>query len=193
MAVILAGVSLATTACGGGDAGAAGKEITRLEEIPVELTVKMRGDINLTIDKQVITSTFVVRRVKDNEQADQQIVGVETLEPVAVDNMLVIVGGSIVPYKGDGKYTIEPGSIFDAAKEAEAAAKAGKKRQRSSVKVEWWPGSDIAGETVLFLRREKACKATISEEGTRGRIVCPVVTDEARSKRFSLDLAWDVP
>lgn len=193
----LAFVALVSSAgCGigrGAGSGDDGTEVERIEQIPVELSVKLRGDINATLSKRVLKSTFVVRRTKDETLANDQVMGVETVDPVAVDGMLIKTGIAVVPFKGDGKYTMKAGSPSDALKEEEESKRTGKPRQRSSVKVEWWRGTDIKGPTELFWRREKECKATVRDEGTRGHVVCPVVTDEARTKKFSFEFSWDVP
>lgn len=185
-------LALLASGCREGNAGA-DVDVERIEQIPVQLTVKLRGDVNVTLDKQVVKSTFVVRRLKDKEQFQNQVMGVEAFEPVAVANMLIKPGFSVVPFTGDGKYTFKPGSPHDAVKEEEEAKRTGKPRQRSSVKVEWWPTSDINGPTELFLRRLEPCKATVQDDATRGRVFCPVVTDEQRTKKFSFEFVWDVP
>lgn len=193
---VLVAVALPGVACtqdAGGSVKASNVEVTRVETIPVELTVKLRGDINLTMTKRILKSTFIVRQTKDKEQANNQVMGVENIDPVEVDGMLIKAGVSVVPFQGDGKYKFNPGSPSDAVKEEEEAQKTGKPRKRSSMKVEWWSTKDITGPTELFWRRVEECNATVEQDATRGRVVCPVVTNENRSKKFSFELSWDVP
>lgn len=191
--VISAAVGAGCDRGGGSGADASPADVNRIEQIPLQVTVKLRGDVDLTLDKKVVKATFVVRRFKDKKQFDNQVMGAEVLEPVAVGSMLVKAGFSLHPFTGDGKYTLRPGSPYDAQKEEAEAQRTGESRRKSSVKVEWWPGGNIKGPTELFMRRLEPCKATVEDDATRGRVFCPVVTDEARTKKFSLEFIWDVP
>jgi hypothetical protein len=166
-------------------------EVNRVEQVPVELSLKLRGDVDLTVE-ETVTAKFVVRRTSVKEQKQFQIMGVESVDPVRAGPGLLLAGFALQPFQGDGEYTIEPGSALDAAKAAQASGGQAP-REQSSVRVIWWPTGNLDEEPEEYQRRAKACTAEVDGEGTEGVLRCPDVTTEARDKHFSLELRWRAP
>lgn len=187
-AVVVLLLSLLVPAAGCGVGGTEAEEINRIEEVPVELSMKFRGDLDLTLTER-ITSRFIVRRTNDKERQKFQVLGVEPAEPVRAGNARFLAGVAVVPYQGDGEYTIPVGSPFDAA----AAQEGQSSSVQSSIKVEWWPTGDLESEPERYMRRAKPCTVEVRENGTEGVLRCPDVTNEARDKHFSFELRWKAP
>jgi hypothetical protein len=176
---------LLAASCGGDEA-----EINRVEKVPVELTVTMKGDINVTFS-ETVSSNFIVRRLKTKEkEAGSDVLGTEPAEPVKYGEAAFLAGVAVVPFEGDGTYTIPVGSTVDMISSASGGAAP---ELGSSIKVDWWPTGDATGDPETFMRRDKPCEVVVKGKGTRGTLTCPDVTNEARSKRFSLVLSWVAP
>lgn len=179
-----AAVPIALLGCGRSqvDAGE-----TRTDEIPVKLTIKLRGDRDVTVENHVAKSRFILIRRTKAEEKELNIMGVEPVEPIKVGGIALVAGVAVHPFLGDGTYTIPPGSPHDPPPQGDAALRASK----SSVRVEWWPDGDTTGQnTEEFLRREKECKVKVEDDGTKGRVSCPSILGE--NVRFSLEMSWDV-
>ena len=172
-------------ACSGSDAGGAPETLARTEQIPVTVSITVKGDLEGTVDKQTVKTQLVMRQSED-PQAPNQIFGIETVEPIPAGPHSISAGVAIQPYKGPGKYTIAAGSIYDSAQQGDAAAKAG----RSSVKVLWRPKADVE-EIFDYYRREKPCRVKVDKQGAKGKLECPALTDEGRVKHFSLTMSWE--
>lgn len=183
------GLALMTQGCG--NRGASITEINRNETVPVDLSVVIKGDINIMY-KQTVSSHFIVRRTKSKNSDAQaaQVVGTEPVAPVNADKAAFLAGVAVIPYFGDRTYTIPPGSPYDLVNQQSGAKRV---EAGSSVKVEWWPTGDLQGASETFLRRAKPCTVVIAGHGTRGTATCPDVTNEARNKHFSLTLQWVAP
>ncbi len=191
LAVALAACTLAASASGCGDKADAA-EIDRNETVPVELTVELKGDLNLSF-KGKVESKFIVRRTKNKDENAQrsQVAGTESVNPIRHNGMAFIAGVAILPYTGDRTYAIPVGSPMDALKQAQQSPEA--VQVSSSIKVEWFPTGDPAGDGEMFMRRAQPCEAVVKAEGTRGTVTCPDVTNEEQSKHFSLSLSWVAP
>jgi hypothetical protein len=188
----LAGLVVVPLVAGGcGVIGGSGAvEIERMEQVPVELSVKLRGDVNLTFDRKVLSS-FAVRRTNERDVRRFQVVGVGPVEPVRVGTAAVLPGVAVVPYQGDGEYTIEPGSLLDQAKAQQDGAQ--RPTVQSSIKIDYWPTGDVQSEPESYMRRVKACTVKVKKQGTEGVATCPDVTTEARDKHFSFEFRWRAP
>lgn len=162
----------------------------RNEEVPLEVSVTLRGDLEVTVRRRV-AATRILAQLGDDVPAEQRVLGVEVVEPIIEGPVRVKPGVALVPYRGEGRYTIPVGSPYDAAKEEAEAQRTGKPRNRSSVKVEWWPADR---EPEFYLRREKPCTVEIEDSGLRGSVRCPQMTQEGSGdRRFSLDFRWEKP
>ncbi len=180
------------SACGESARSTDVSDETRVEPLPVNITLRLRGDLNLTMENRVVQSTYALVRRSAKDQRNEQIIGVEFVEPTEVGGNLLKAGFAISPFEGDKKYTVKAGSPSDAPKEEEEAQRTGTPRSRSSMKVEWWPTTDVKGDTQLFWRRLEPCKATAEDNARRGRFYCPAVSDEGRTKQFSFEFIWSI-
>lgn len=162
-------------------------EITRSEEVPVELSVSMVGDVTMDF-KETVKSRFILRRTASKAPGahESQVVGTEPVDPVKYGKGLFIAGAAVIPFTGDGKYTIPAGSIFDAAYNPQQAV-------GSTIKVEWWPDGDLKKESEVYMRRARPCDVVVAGDGTRGTVTCPDVTNEKRDKHFRMVLRWVAP
>jgi hypothetical protein len=181
---------LVAQACGGSDAAVA--EIERTESVPVDLSVTMKGDLDVTF-RETVTSHFIVRRTnnKDEQAQNSQVVGTEPTAPIKYGNAAFLAGVGIMPYRGDGTYTIPVGSPLDAVQESQRTGQQAK--LTSSIKVEWWPTGDVMTGAESFMRRAKPCKVVVKNLGTQGTVTCPDVTNETQDKHFSLTIRWVAP
>lgn len=187
LGALLSLVVMAACASGGGGGDA---NVSRSDELDIEWTVRLRGGLDLTVEKQVVKSKFVIVRTTDKKREYDQALGMEPLEPIRVGGASFKPGFVINPFKGNGSYEIQAGSPFDAPKQE--AENPGQRRSRSSVSVEWYPTGDPTGESFVYLRRAEPCTAKVEDGGNRGRLFCPVHTGEQQDKKFSLEFAWRV-
>jgi hypothetical protein len=182
---------LIVPACGRSDASA--PEMDRNETVPVRLEITMKGDVNLAFRKTV-KSYFVARRIKNKETGEMAsaIVGTQPVEPVKDGGSAFLAGVAIIPFAGNGKYTIPVGSPLETMEKAKAAGI--QPESTSSIQIDWWPTGAIetaAPET--YNRRAKPCSVVIEKLGARGIVECPDVTDESRQKHFSFSFRWLAP
>lgn len=184
VAAVLVSLAVSTSGCGSSKARAVQ---TRSEEIPVEWTIELKGDRNLKVT-QVAKSRFVVVRTNDKKRSHQDVFGSEPIDALMAGSVGVRAGFAINPFRGDGKYTIQPGSPHDAIAEDEKAKEAGRPRSRSSIQVEWWAPED----TFQYLRRAAPCKAEVKGNTTRGEVFCPDVTHDGVKEHFSIRMKWRV-
>lgn len=191
LAILALATALLAASCGG-EGEAAIEPINRSEEVPVEIAVEITGDLSITL-RETIPSNFIVHRTANTSEDSRntQIVGTEPLEPIKYGSAAILPGIGLIPYDGDGTYTITEGSPFDAIKEVEATQKG--PLEKSSIKIDWWPNGDITTEPETFMRRAKPCKVVVDNKGTRGTVTCPDVTNEARTKHFSFKMSWVAP
>lgn len=188
VAVFLAAVVAASGCSRGGEKVVT---INRVEQVPVELSVTVKGDVNVAY-RDKVNSQFIVRRfdAKSADERNSQVVGTEPVEPIKLGTTAFLAGVSIVPYEGDGEYTIPVGSPLDAIHLSSAG---GRPEVGSSVKVDWWPGGDVDADPETFMRRVKPCKVVVKDHGTRGTVECPDVTNDMQDKHVSLSLTWVAP
>ena len=188
-------LALGASGCGASDSSDTTDvgSVTRSEQIPITLSIELKGSRVAKVENHVAKSQFILIRSADSTFKDQQILGVEPIDPIAVGNIAVRPGVAINPYEGDGKYTIKAGSPLDAVKEQQEAEKQGKAvASKSSIQVEWWP-TGSSGSTEQYLRRAKDCTAEVdTDDGTKGRVYCPEVTADGTDIVFSLEMIWDV-
>lgn len=154
------------------------------EELPIELTVKLRGDLRVTLERQTVTSRLILVESSDPELASSRVFGIETAEPVKVGDNALIVGFALLPYEGEGEYRIKPGPDPDDQKKDEPP------KPESGIRVVWW--KDVNGEPEQFLRRGKECKVEVEDGGDSGKLSCPDITDDTATRHFSLDVTWKV-
>lgn len=164
--------------------GAAEPEV-RDEELPMKISVSLRGDFEVTVtDRTVPTKYFLIG---EGHSAVRPTFGVQPIDPLVEGNVAVLPGVSIKPFEGDGRYTIEPGSPYDLHKDG--APKDGKAPQvESAVRIEWWP-SDREPEE--YLRRGKPCRVDVADNGMKGRLQCPEMVGESNGYKFSVDFRWE--
>lgn len=184
-------VAAAVLAAGCGRGSAEPRTFERNEQIPIELSIEFKGDLRARVENRTIKTTLVMLDTDDPELATARIFGLDT-EQVKTDGVAFTAGFAVTSYKGEGTYTIRAGSPYDAADKAQDPDQAGKK-DGSSIQVQWSPTGDLNVDPMLFLRREKACKARIEDKGNKGSLTCPRLTQEGTGKHFSLDLHWEVP
>jgi hypothetical protein len=174
---------LAACAAGGGEA--APEAIRRTEKIPVTVSIEVAGDLVGKIVDRTVSTQLAIVDSDDPQLQSSRIFGIETIDPLPLESGVVTAGFGVVPYRGPGKYTIQPGSIFDLAKPQES----GTPRERGSVKVLWRP--DPSATSVYdYYRREEPCRVEIKKKGSEGKLECPRLTDERRDKHFSLTMRW---
>lgn len=186
LVAVLVSVALVGASCARGKAEADIQE--RNEDIPMVVSVALKGDLAVKVTKRkVLTKMIVV--TGDDVSVAQRVLGVEVVDPIAEGPVKVKPGVAIVAYRGDGRYTIPVGSPYDAVKAEEEAKRTGKPRNRSSVKVEWWPADR---EPEFYLRREKPCTVKVDDGGMKGSVRCPQMTQEGSGdRRFSLEFSWE--
>lgn len=181
LASLAAVAVLAGTACTSGGAGTSEESIS--EETPMKISFTMRGEREITVTERTVNTKFIRRAEGDGVVA---LFGVQPVEPVVEADIAVTPGFAIKPYKGDGRYTIEPGTPRE---DLENSQKKGSSGASSSVRVEWWP---VGGEPYEYVRRAKPCTVQVENDGTKGRLQCPDLTHEAPGgPHFSLDFRWE--
>jgi hypothetical protein len=181
---------VAAAACGSD--GETAVEIDRNETVPVHLAITMKGDINVSF-AETVSSYFIVRRTKGKSDAERQtqVIGVEPTSPIKYGAAAFLAGVGVTPYVGDGTYTIPTGSPIE---ELQKSQKTGTQPNvTSSIKVDWWPSGQVETDPEGFMRRAKPCRVVIKNNGSRGTLTCPDVTNEAQDKHFSLTLDWTAP
>lgn len=171
-----------TAACGDeSDAGPA-QELYRTETLPVELTIKLDGDLKAGIDKQLVTSSYLAVSGRPDS-----ILSVEPDAPIVANGVAFSTGFGLSPFKGDGTYTIPAGSINEPLKEGETP-------DPRSVRVIWSPSGDYQKDGVKYERREKPCKLVVRNNATTGTLTCSRLTGEDKgAPHFSLVMTWRVP
>lgn len=185
----LVALAVATgTGCRQGGSSDGGVE-TRQDERPMKLTLEMRGDLDVTIKERIVETKVVVVRVSDRSLDRFQVLGIEPVDPMGEAGIRVKPGFAVVPFRGDGRYTIGAGSPYDAVTGGQDA-QAAEKSDQSSVRVEWWRSDQ---ETDVYLRREEHCTVDVEDDGMKGRLRCPRITQEGSDKRFSVDFRWEKP
>ena len=185
-------LTLALQGCGGPEKEAAVEEINRVEVVPVQLSITMKGGLDVVF-ADTVSSHFVVQRTtsKSADEQNGQVVGTEPVNPIRYGRSAFVAGVSILPYTGDGEYTISIGSPHDLVKQAQAGGSG--VTAQSSIKVDWWGTGDVTIDPETFMRRAQPCTAVVTDKGTRGMLRCPDVTNEAQDKHFSLELSWIAP
>lgn len=164
----------------------ASDDVETQEERPMKLTVELRGDLEVTVKPRVITTKVLVVQSSDPALAQYQVLGIESVDPITEGPVKVKPGFAIVPFHGDGKYTIAEGSPQDVANEQLDPQKT---RDQSSVRVEWWAADR---EPEYYLRREKPCTVEVEDDGLKGRLRCLQMTQEGSGgRRFSIDFRWE--
>lgn len=174
-AVLLAG------ACGGDSAS----DDTAIQEaVPMKVWVRMEGDLRVRIEGRTVPTRVV--RLEGAGEAVPPTFGVQPADLIQEGDVRVQPGVSVIPYRGNGLYTIEPGVPRDAL---EGAGDSGAPTHRSSVRVEWWK---VDGEPFEYVRRAKPCTVDVEDNGMKGRLRCPDLTHEAPGgPHFSLDFRWE--
>lgn len=153
----------------------------------MKLSVELQGDLAVSIKDRVVSTTVIV---PEDDDSTSKILGVQPIEPIAEGPIRVMPGFALNPFRGDGRYTIEAGAPEDAAK-AGATGDTKKPGERSSVRVNWWSPDISEGE--YYQRREKPCTVEVEDDGRKGRLRCPQMTQDGSDKRFSLDFRWERP
>jgi hypothetical protein len=158
------------------------------QEIPMKLTVQMRGEREVTITDRTVPMRVVT--VEGVGSTLQPLFAIQPVDLVEEAGIKVQPGFSITPFKGDGRYTIDPGVPRDDLQGGGDGATPGG-TPKSGVRVEWWPPG---GEPYEYVRRAQPCTAEIKDHGMKGRLQCPDITHEvAGGPHFSLDLRWEKP
>jgi hypothetical protein len=159
---------------------------TTEDELPMKLTIRMRGDHDVTIEDRVVETKMIVVATADPTLAKYRVFGIEPIDPVGEGGIRVRPGVAIVPFEGDKRYAIEKGSPYDQLQAETSNGQASD--PTSSVTVEWWVSD---AETYVYRRRAEPCTVDVEERGTKGRLWCPSITEDGVDRRFSLELLWE--
>ncbi|HVF75718.1 MAG TPA: hypothetical protein VM938_11770 [Acidimicrobiales bacterium] len=187
-AALLASAALLATLAAGCNRGSDAKPKIepRDAELDLKLTTVLRGDLEFDVTRTVRTKVIVMA---PSESSSSSLLGVEPVDLIEAGDSKAKAGFALIPFRGDGRYEIRPGSAEDTVKEQEVAQRTGTPRERSSIRVEFWAPNR---EPESFLRRAEPCTAEIKDGGLRGRLHCPRITAEGTDpRRFSLELRWE--
>lgn len=178
----LLAVVLLAGACGGGDSADGDSGIQ--ESVPLKVWVTMKGDLQVDIDGRVVPSRLV--KLDGAGGVVPPTFGVQPADMIQEGSVRVLPGFSLIPFRGNGLYTIDPGVPRDAL---ENAGDSGSATPGSSVRVEWWAEG---GEPNEYVRRAEPCTVEVRDGGGKGRLQCPDLTHEASGgPHFSLDFRWE--
>jgi hypothetical protein len=167
-------------------------DVTRNDKVPVRFTIRVRGALNVTVEQNPV-SYFLVRRTKSREATARgtQMLATQPVKPIPYGEGAFVAGIGIIPYTGDGSYTIKIGTAADAADQAQREGRSAS--PTSGVKILWWPTGDLLKQPDEYQRLVRPCKVVVKETGTKGTATCPDIVGGPSNGHVSLTLSWVAP
>jgi hypothetical protein len=191
--VLLALAAVVTAACGGGgkaetedttDATDADKFLLT-EDVPFVYTATVDGDIRGTVAGEVITRFARNAPIEVDNPKNPRFISLEQFAGITGGGYGARVALTVVGFEGNGHVEIPPGSRSDPnPPNADGAV-----RIRPQVQVFWGSATDASAPQQIFDRRTKPCVVDATDDGRKGTLRCPEMTNDL-GKKASLVLDW---